>query len=76
MITENGFISPANIAFTVAYEEIIPILMTVSKDIIEENSKLKKHNYELESRVEDLEAHINDLQKQMEELKRIVMMNQ
>lgn len=57
----DGYASPANAAYNVAYEEIIPILMTTMKSSIEENASLK-------SQVSDLTAQVNHLQDLVHQL--------
>ncbi len=44
----DGFISPADTSLTVAYEEIIPIMMATTKSILEENEDLKVRVAQLE----------------------------
>ncbi len=50
----NGFISPADSSFTVSYEEIVPIVMTVTKSVLQENAELKTRIDKLEKLVAKL----------------------
>jgi len=50
----DGVASPEGAAFNVSYTEIVPILMTAIKDVIDENTQLKKRLDRLEALIEDL----------------------
>jgi hypothetical protein len=55
----DGFISPADTSLTVAYEEIIPIVMTATKSVMEENEELKARVAKLEQLVSILMDKLN-----------------
>ncbi len=57
----NGFISPADSSLTISYEEIIPIIMTTTKSVIDENEQLKQRVSQLEQIVNELAETITIL---------------
>lgn len=60
-IDADGYVSPADAAFNVAYEEIVPILMTTMKETIEENKMLKEQVHELSSKMKELQELVHSL---------------
>ena len=56
-----GFVSPADAAFNVSYEEIIPILMTSMQETIEENIQLKEQVLEMKSQMSKMQLQIDKL---------------
>ena len=53
-IDDDGFISPANVKFTVSYQHIIPILAKNQKRLIQENNELRA---KLDAILELLQTH-------------------
>lgn len=53
-VDSDGFVSPSGAALNVAYEEIIPVLMTTMKSTIQENEALKEKVDRLEALVQTL----------------------
>lgn len=64
-IDYDGYVSPANAAFNVSYDEVIPILMTTMKETISENSLLKAQVYALTMQMKALESRLNDMEQKM-----------
>lgn len=54
-VDNDGYASPADAAFNVSYDEIIPILMTTLKETINENELLKQQVSDLETRMKQME---------------------
>ena len=57
----DGYVSPADAAFNVAYEEIVPILMTTMKETIKENKMLKEQVNELSDQMKQLQELVHML---------------
>ncbi len=58
-IEADGWMSPANVALNVSYEEIIPILMTTMKETMCENEQLKSQMQKMMERMAALEERLN-----------------
>jgi peptidoglycan hydrolase CwlO-like protein len=72
---EDGFVSPAGIKLTVAYEQIIPILTGGLNNVYKENEELttsvtdlENKNKELNNKIENLESKLEDMQKSIDML--------
>ncbi len=58
---DDGFISPANASLNVAYEEIVPIIMTTLKEVMQENAMLKKQMQIMMDKIASLENSMNSI---------------
>lgn len=57
-IEVDGYVSPADAVFNVAYDELVPILMTTTKEMLVENASLREKVSSLEQRLAQLESMI------------------
>jgi hypothetical protein len=58
-IDGDGWVSPKDASLNVAYDEIIPILMTVVRQITLENESLRKEVSELKTQMGDIISRLN-----------------
>jgi PA14 domain/Chaperone of endosialidase len=58
-IDGDGWVSPKDASLNVAYDEIIPILMTVVRQTTLENESLRKEVAELKTRMDDIISRLN-----------------
>lgn len=62
-IDADGCVSPADAAFNVSYEEIIPILLTSMKETMTENVELKEQVGELQSQMSEMQARMKEIEE-------------
>lgn len=61
-IDEDGYVSPANAVFNVAYDQLVPIVMTSMKELISENETLKTQVHDLSNQVTSLEERLQQIE--------------
>lgn len=64
----DGYVSPANAALNVSYEEIIPILMTTMKEAINDNALLKTHIYNLNAQLKSVKSRMKEMERLLRKL--------
>jgi FtsZ-binding cell division protein ZapB len=68
-IDADGFVSPAGTSLVLNYNQIIPILSVLVKDLYNENEQLKAETSELNNKNNNLENRINTLENENNQLK-------